>query len=125
MAQYIADVTTAALERGLTGQAARQRVTAGNLANVDTPDYRPGRVDFEQQLRAALQRGETPEAIRSLRPQVRTPASAALRRDGNAVDVEAEMAALAETELHYSAMLKLLTRKLLMLKSVATEGGRS
>lgn len=125
MAQYIADVTTAALERGLSAQAARQRVTADNLANVDTPDYRPGRVVFEEQLQAALQRGETPEAIHSLRPQVQTPTSAALRRDGNAVDVEAEMATLAETELHYSAMLKLLTRKLLMLKSVATEGGRS
>ena len=50
---------------------------------------------------------------------------APLRRDGNAVDLEAEMSRLSQSDLHYAAVLKLLTRKLLMLKSVATEGGRS
>ena len=48
----------------------------------------------------------------------------ALRRDGNAVDIEAEMAEMAESGLHYQTVLRLLSKKLQMLRSVATEGGK-
>ena len=44
-----------ALYLGLDGLAMRQRATANNIANVDTPNYKAERVHFEAQLQRALQ----------------------------------------------------------------------
>jgi len=121
-------VTSAALERALTGEATRQRATADNLANVDTPGYRPRQVVFEDELRAALAGPDDPSAaerVAAVQPRHVVTEGPPLRRDGNAVDVEAEMVRLAQSDLHYSALIKLLTRKLSMLKTVATEGNKT
>ena len=125
--RYLSDVTSSALERALGGQAARQRATANNLANVNTPGYRPTKVEFEDQLREAVQRhtpGDGADQVDGVQPLAVADGSGALRGDGNGVDLEAEMVRMSESELHYSALLKLMGRKLSMLKSVATEGGR-
>ena len=127
MLRYVSDVTATALEQALNGQAARQRATADNLANVDTPGYRPRQVMFEDQLRNALATRDDPDTadtVARVQPQSLTTDGPALRRDGNAVDLEGEMVRLAESQLHYSALVKLLSHKLSMLKSVATEGGK-
>jgi flagellar basal-body rod protein FlgB len=123
----LSDLTSAVLERALTGEASRQRATADNLANVNTPGYRPRQVVFEEQLRSAVQaqegRGDA-ERVARVEPLSVPDGSGPLRGDGNGVDLEAEMVRMAESELHYSALLKLMSRKLTMMKSVATEGGR-
>ena len=128
MLRYVSDVTAQALERALGGEAARQRATADNLANVDTPGYRPQQVAFEDELRGALQEPEAPEAtaaVARVQPRSFSAPTGPLRRDGNAVDLENEMATLAESQLHYAALTRLLARKLTMLKSVATEGNKT
>jgi flagellar basal-body rod protein FlgB len=122
---YVTDVTSAALQTALTGQAARQRACAENLANVDTPGYTPHRIVFEEQLRAALDAGSREsdaESVRAVRPLATTDSPGPLRRDGNGVDVEQEMVNLSESQLQYAALTKLLAHKYQMLKSVATEG---
>lgn len=129
MLQYLSDATSAALEKALQGQALRQRTTADNIANVDTPGYRPRQVSFEQQLQAALGQTDDDEGtvianMSDIEPGITTSAGPALRRDGNAVDIEAEMVRLAESSLHYHALIKLLSHKLQMLRTVATEGGK-
>jgi flagellar basal-body rod protein FlgB len=126
--RVVSDLTSAVLEQALTGEAARQRVTADNLANVDTPGYRPRQIIFEDELRAALRTPDgmdAAERVARAQPRSVSAGGLALRRDGNAVDVEAEMVRLSESELHYSALIKLLSRKLTMLKSVATEGNKT
>ena len=128
MLRVVSDLTSAVLEQALTGEATRQRVTADNLANVDTPGYRPRQVIFEDELRSALRTagdGNAAERVARAQPRSVSAGGLPLRRDGNAVDVETEMVHLAESELHYSALIKLLSRKLSMLKAVATEGNRT
>ena len=128
MLRVVSDLTSAVLERALTGEATRQRVTADNLANVDTPGYRPRQVIFEDELRVALRTpggADAAERVEHAQPRSVSAGGLPLRRDGNAVDVETEMVRLAESELHYSALIKLLSRKLSMLKAVATEGNRT
>ena len=130
MLRYINDTTTAALEKALQGQAMRQRAVANNIANVDTPGYRPQRVEFEAQLQAALSREWDSEtaatrSVDAVTAEESTPTVAALRRDGNAVDIEHEMVALAESGLQHQVLVRLLSKKMQMLKSVATEGGRT
>ncbi|MEI6503336.1 MAG: flagellar basal body rod protein FlgB [Armatimonadota bacterium] len=127
MLRYVSDVTSAALERALTGEAARQRATADNLANIDTPGYRPRGVSFEDQRRAALSTDDdrvATERVAGVQPRAEVATGGALRRDGNAVDLEAEMVQLSESQVHYAAVTKLLAHKLQMLRSVATEGGK-
>lgn len=129
MLRYVEDSTAAALSKALQGQALRQRTAANNLANVDTPGYRPQRVEFEGQLRAALEAAEADDpaaaaVVDAIKPQASTAPGLPLRRDGNAVDLETEMVELAESGLHYHALIRLLGKKLQMLRSVATEGGK-
>ena len=128
MLRYLSDPTTAALEKALQGQALRQRAVANNIANVDTPGYSPQRVRFESELQAALAADpedaiETTDRIGRLQPQEQRE-GISLRRDGNGVDIEREMVELAESSLQHRVLVRLLSKKLQMLKNVATEGGR-
>ena len=125
------DITVRALHKALDGDIARQRAAAHNVANVDTPGYHPVRVEFQAELRTAIERerrldrlSDPSEGIETVRPETVSHEGPALRRDGNAVDIEAEMTEIAESALHYQATVRLLNKKLQMLRSVATEGGR-
>ncbi len=120
------DLTSLALRHALDGAAARQGVAAENLANLETPGYRPRRVDFESQLREALEAASDGDLadLQHVSPRRSIYAGPALRRDGNAVDLETEMSELVESGLQYQVLTRLLSRRLQMLRSVATEGGR-
>jgi flagellar basal-body rod protein FlgB len=103
----IGDVTSTALHAALTGLAQRQRVTADNIANLQTPGFLAGRVDFESALRGALDDGEMPaispgSIARSLEPT---------RTDGNNVNLDAETVIATETGLRYQLALNALDGK--------------
>jgi flagellar basal-body rod protein FlgB len=51
------DPVGATLRGALDGLAFRQRVTADNIANIDTPGFTATHVDFEGSLRSALSDG--------------------------------------------------------------------
>jgi flagellar basal-body rod protein FlgB len=103
----IGDVTSTALHAALTGLAERQRVTADNIANLQTPGFLAGRVDFESALRGALADGESPAispgtVARSLEPT---------RTDGNNVNLDQETIIATETGLRYQLALNALDGK--------------
>jgi flagellar basal-body rod protein FlgB len=103
----IGDVTSTALHAALTGLAERQRVTADNIANLQTPGFLAGRVDFESALRGALADGESPAiapgtVARSLQPT---------RTDGNNVNLDQESIIATETGLRYQLALNALDGK--------------
>ncbi len=103
----IGDVTPPALHAALSGLAQRQRVTADNIANVNTPGFLAGRVDFESSLRGALRTGGTPAidggtTARSLEPT---------NTNGNNVNLDAETLIATETGLRYQLALNALDGK--------------
>ena len=103
----IGDVTSTALHSALNGLAQRQRVTADNIANLQTPGFLAGRVDFETGLRGALASGSTQTAAggtvrRSMEPT---------RMDGNNVNLDAETVIATETGLRYQLALNALDGK--------------
>ncbi len=103
----IGGVSSSALSAALDGLAQRQRVTADNIANLQTPGFLAGRVDFETGLRGALTSGQTPTATtgtvhRSLEPT---------RMDGNNVNLDAETVIATETGLRYQLALNALDGK--------------
>lgn len=106
------DPVLSALHGALRGLSARQRTIADNIANVQTPGYRAGRVDFEASLGAALESGgEAPVEYtrrRSLDPT---------RMDGNNVRLDTETVAMVETNLRYQAMIEAVNAKFGLLRT--------
>jgi flagellar basal-body rod protein FlgB len=109
----IGDVTTTTLHAALAGLAQRSRVTADNIANVQTPGFLAGRTDFESSLRTELRQGRAPTVsggsiARSLEPT---------REDGNNVNLDSETVIATETGLRYQLALNALDGKYGLLRS--------
>lgn len=96
------DTTQVALERAMSGATLRQETLAANLANANTPGYRPSDVDFQGALRRAMALG--PEAVEAAEIAAAPSANAVLRADGNGVDVDVESAKLAQNGLELGAL---------------------
>ena len=103
----IGDVSTSALHAALDGLAQRQRVTADNIANVNTPGFLAGRVDFESSLRGALSGGERPTTAQALVARSLEPTNT----NGNNVNLDSETVMATETGLRYQLALTALDGK--------------
>jgi flagellar basal-body rod protein FlgB len=103
----IGDVTSSALKAALDGLAQRQRVTADNIANVNTPGFLAGRVDFESSLRGALAGGENPASAMAVVARSLEPTNT----NGNNVNLDSETVIATETGLRYQLALNALDGK--------------
>lgn len=113
----VTDALTGVLHDALRGLALRQRTIADNIANVQTPGFLAGRVDFERSLGEAMTTGGpvSTEAVRSR-------SVAPTRHDGNNVDLDGETLSLVETNLRYSTMVEAMNAKFRLLRTAI--GGR-
>ena len=109
----ITDSTMTALHASLTGLQQRQRVTADNIANIQTPGFLAGRVDFESTLRSEIANGETPAVSQSAVTRSLDPT----RTDGNNVNLDTETVIQTETGLRYQLALNALDGKYALLRS--------
>jgi flagellar basal-body rod protein FlgB len=134
------DTTLARLERALDVRLVRQNVLSTNIANVDTPGFRPKDVDFTASMVAiegsardgsgvsqptSPTVGSSPAESSALSerelPIVDVPAGGA-SFDGNTVDLDRTMVAMAENALQYSAAARAAGKKLALLRYVASDG---
>jgi flagellar basal-body rod protein FlgB len=102
----VIDSTGSALYAALNGLAARQRVIANNVANVETPGFIAGRVSFEDSLRAAIAGGSA--SATSVSTQRSTDP---VNLNGNNVSLDTEVVAMTETDLAYQLMISALNSK--------------
>ena len=95
------DPVGAALHSALDGLAYRQRVTADNIANADTPNFTARTVGFEDSLRSALDSGTyAPGDVTTT-----TGTSTAQRgADGNNVDLANEEVTAMRTTFAYQLL---------------------
>lgn len=124
--------STVTLKKTLDAQAMRQRAHAQNIANAETPGYRRVAVDFEDQLKTVLAgegtgtlrkddprhmdtggRGSLAEVQATAREEPADPNGTGV----NSVNIDFEMAQMAETQLRYMTALELLKRRYTSLKS--------
>ena len=101
------------LEKMLDYTALRQRTIAHNIANVNTPGFRQSDVEFDGELKKAL---ESRKGLSRLQPEVYKPDIAPKRSDGNNVDIDAEIGKLAENALRYRIYAHLISRRLRGIK---------
>jgi flagellar basal-body rod protein FlgB len=85
------------------------KLTAVNMANVDTPGYRAVGMDFEAEMRTAM--SEVVQG-RSARPvRVKTVDGLIARPDGNNVSMDREGLNLAEAQLRFKTGVSLLRQE--------------
>lgn len=100
-----------ALTGALRGLSLRQRVTAENVANIQTPGFTAGRVDFESSLRDAVTGGDAvsaPAVGRSLEPT---------REDGNNVNLDEESLSMVDTNLKYQLITEAVSARFGLMRS--------
>jgi flagellar basal-body rod protein FlgB len=121
--------------RVLDMQLQRQNVVSSNLANLKTPGYRPRVLSFEQELQAAMRldsRGKLSRTEPGHIPMVFNPdgfsaewAEAFKPRivyGEDRVNLDKEMAVMAKSSLHYSALTSVMRSKFEGLRNIITEG---
>lgn len=107
------------LGRAMDKTTERHKLLTTNLANVNTPGYTRKDVDFGIALEGAMEGGSGRFA------QVRLSGSqqaTSRRQDGNSVDLEKEVMAIAETELRYQMLSDMTAGYFRSLKNVIKEG---
>lgn len=129
------DQTMALLQKVLDLRADREKVIASNIANGETPGYQPSRLNFENQLRHAIDQrsfsGQTthqshiplgPQNLEQVQGVVIKERDPVELGDKNGVSLDEEMLALAKNELLYETAAQLLKKKLSMQKYVISGG---
>jgi flagellar basal-body rod protein FlgB len=123
----IFDDTLEKLQTSLDLRLERQNLLASNVANADTPGYAPQDIDFAAAMREAEQatatQGGGAASTLGASPHVEaraTPTQAGF--DGNRVDGDQAMVALAENGLQYNASAQAATKKLAILLYSASDG---
>lgn len=113
------------LHRALDASAMRQEAVSTNIANVNTPEYKAKRVDFEQQLRKAVSSGmdQTHDKhfgandLSTVTPTIREREGTMIRDDGNNVDIDQEMAELSANTIYYNSLVTQLSAKYSMVRT--------
>lgn len=125
-------------EKALDAAWIRNEVIAQNIANADTPGYKRSSVAFENYLDGALDsrgfKGNTTDSRhiqlgRSNADRAKIKVSKeyedlSTRLDGNNVDIESEMASMAENDIRYNTLVQSISGAYQRLRSVIGEGRR-
>ena len=131
--KLVFDRLSSTIQHALDFRLERGNMLAANLANVDTPEYTPVDIKFDEQLGRFLE-GENPPGLRQTALAHRGAAEDAPRgevefdffalpnQDGNSVDIDHEMSKLAENQLLYRAASKVYTKRMALLKYAIQEG---
>jgi len=116
-----------ALRRQMTIAVAKQVASAGNLANVDTPDYKAVEVAFESALDKRL---APPVATNAAHFSTTSPGTIATkeiqgvtpRRDGNTVQLDQELLTMGRAGGDFSAAQTALAAKFRLVRYAINEG---
>src|SRR6476469_4297745 len=112
-----------ALRRQMTIAAARQAAAAGNLANVDTPNYKAVDVSFADTLDAQVAThpahlgGAAPSGVHAEEIQ-----GADARRDGNTVVLDQELLKMSRAATDFTAAQTALAAKFRLVRYAINEG---
>ncbi|MBG0778075.1 MAG: flagellar basal body rod protein FlgB [Desulfovibrionaceae bacterium] len=115
----------------------RQNVVMSNLANMETPNYKPRRLEFEEDLQKALNldsRGKMsktsgghmpavfdagtfgPEWVKDFKPR--------MTWGEDNLDLDKEMTTLAKNTMMYNALVTVIKKNFDGMKQIITEGSK-
>lgn len=138
MINFGKDKTISILSKSMDGAALKQKTVSNNIANINTPDYKRQYLDFESKLNEAIKKDLNNKgklykthdkhfpmkvSIDKIHPSIKIDKSPSLREDGNNVDLDIELADLAENTIRYNTLTETIIKKYSGLKN-AIRGGR-
>ncbi|MGC9157676.1 MAG: flagellar basal body rod protein FlgB [Terracidiphilus sp.] len=106
MAMPIETLLSDQIARYIDLATSEAKLTAANMANIDTPGYQTVGMDFEAEMREALSDLETGRPQRPVR--LRPVEGLISRPDGNNVSMEREGLNMAEAQLRFKTGVALL-----------------
>jgi len=107
------EAMTANLEKYMDLLSARQKLSASNIANADTPGYKTKDIDFQQEFMSMVN-GEQPQTLNA--------EGLPDKPDGNNVNVDREARMLAENAMRFNVASTLLRGQLNSVRA-AIQGG--
>jgi len=133
---FIFDKNMTALERSLNYRSMNQKLIVSNIANMDTPNFKAFKMMVDEKMQADSK--DTPQ-LNMTRTQIGHMAITgsatdlgnvervesnplSLRGDGNTVELDNEMANLAENTLMYNTATRIISNKFKLLKDVIKGG---
>jgi flagellar basal-body rod protein FlgB len=126
------------LSHALNFRAAKHNLISGNLANIDTPGFKPQKLKFDEELRRVVAKDVMPlkttnRAHFSHFSNARFTGNSRFAIHGRhfsqveeseKLNLDREMADLAQNNILYEASTRLLAKKLQALRSAIEEGRR-
>lgn len=95
-----------ALEQYLDLTSGQMKLTASNMANIDTPGYKTQGFDFEQEFARQMQNEDGADS--STAPVAQEVDGLVSRPDGNNVSMDRESMQLAKSQLQFRMGVELL-----------------
>lgn len=111
--------TADALARYLTLSTQQMKLTAANMANVDTPGYRTQGFDFQSEFARAMDG----HAMHAAEPTASDVGGLTSRPDGNNVSMDREAMVMAQTQLQFRTGVELLRHQYSqMMDAIKSDG---
>jgi flagellar basal-body rod protein FlgB len=109
--------------------ATKNKITAANIANVETPGYSRKTMDFDKELRKSMNKPSTHPTTTHPRhiplgdddnrgPKIKEIKSTTNSTGVNSVDIDQEMAELAQNQIIYQFGSKMIEKKFNALRDV-------
>ncbi len=109
----MSSLTSVLALKALDALTVRAEVTSQNIANVNSPGYRPMKVTFEDALAQAALSGR--EAVETLEPRIERDLSPA---ESSGVRLDLQMATASMTTTRYAALVEILSRQAQQMRVV-------
>lgn len=113
------------LEKSLTWRARNQEIIAGNIANLDTPNYTRKDMDFQNILESYSKGNLLEVSLTQSNPGHlggSDPSQALVQESSEDVDLDQEMVRMADNQISYNASVQMLIKKLDALRTVIDGG---
>ncbi|NJM51334.1 MAG: hypothetical protein HC843_11080 [Sphingomonadales bacterium] len=111
-------ISSIVILKAMDGLSMRAQATAQNIANANSPGYRPIRVSFEETLKAAA--GRSAEDVRAVQPAL---VMAETIDGSHDLRIDLELATATRTAGRYGTLAELLNRRL-QLEALSVAGSR-
>ncbi len=106
------------LERALNIRAQYHKILSGNIANVETPNYKEKDIDFQAEIQRNIGSPNNVEIRESNDGDVIGSI------DGNTVNMENQVVKMTENHMLFTSLVQVISKKFSMMRYVISEGRR-
>ncbi len=106
------------VEKALNIRAHYHKILAGNIANVDTPNYKEKDINFNKELESRIR------GAQDIQVTEKTEQDGYASTDGNTVNMENMIVKVTENSLFFNSLVHVVSKKLSTMRYVINEGRR-